>query len=66
MGEERKVAVRNIRREKNAELKSLEKEKEITEDELYKTQENIQKITDKFIELVDDLGERKSKEILEL
>ena len=66
MGEERKVAVRNIRREKNEELKSLEKEKEITEDELYKTQENIQKITDKFIELVDDLGERKSKEILEL
>lgn len=66
MGEERKVAVRNIRREKNEELKSLEKEKEITEDELYKTQENIQKITDKFIELVDELGERKSKEILEL
>ena len=44
----------------------IEKEKEITEDELYKTQENIQKITDKFIELVDELGERKSKEILEL
>lgn len=66
IGEESKIAVRNIRREKNEEIKSLEKKKEITEDELYKAQERIQKITDKFIELLDEIAERKSKEILEI
>lgn len=66
MGEECKIAVRNVRRENNEEIKSLEKKKEITEDELYKAQEQIQKITDKFIGLVDEIEERKSKEILEI
>jgi ribosome recycling factor len=66
MGEECKIALRNVRREKNEEIKSLEKKKEITEDQLYKGQEKVQKITDKFVKLVDELGERKSKEILEL
>ena len=48
-GEEAKVSVRNIRRDGNDELKALEKSKEITEDESKGAQENIQKLTDKFI-----------------
>jgi len=66
MGEDCKIAIRNIRRDKNDEIKTLEKKKEISEDQFYKAQEQIQKITDRFVKMVDELGERKKKEILEL
>jgi len=66
MGEDNKVAVRNIRRDANEMLKELKKEKEITEDELYRSQEEVQKITDQFISQVDELCTAKETEILEI
>jgi ribosome recycling factor len=63
--EEYKVAVRNIRRDANDFLKGLKKEGEISEDDAYKAQEEIQKITDDYIKKIDDLYQEKEKEILE-
>ena len=66
MGEESKVAVRNLRREANDELKKLEKAHVITEDELKKALDDIQKATDKTIKEIDDIVAAKDKEILEV
>ena len=65
-GEEAKISIRNIRRDANENLKKLEKEKEITEDELKKATENVQKLTDKFVDAVDKRCEIKEKEIMEI
>ena len=65
MAEENKVAIRNIRREANEMLKDLKKEKEISEDEQFKAQEDVQKKTDDYIKKVDERIEVKEKEILE-
>jgi ribosome recycling factor len=64
--EEAKVAVRNIRRDANEELKKLEKEKHISEDVVKKSQDEIQKITDSYITKVDDVLANKEKEIMEV
>jgi ribosome recycling factor len=64
--EESKIGVRNIRRESNEELKKLEKDAHISEDEVKKEHEEIQKITDSFIKKIDDLLEHKEKEIMEV
>jgi ribosome recycling factor len=64
--EEAKVAVRNIRRDANEDLKKLEKEKHISEDEVKKAQDEIQKITDSHITRVDDVLSNKEKEIMEV
>ena len=66
MSEDNKVAIRNIRRDANEMLKDLKKEKEITEDDLYRSQEEVQKATDQFISQVDELCAAKEKEILEI
>jgi ribosome recycling factor len=66
MGEESKIAVRNLRREANDELKKLEKAHEITEDELKKALDDIQKYIDKTIKEIDDIVIAKDKEILEV
>jgi ribosome recycling factor len=66
MSEENKVAIRNIRRDANEMLKDLKKEKEITEDDLYRSQEEVQKTTDQFISQVDEICTAKEKEILEI
>ena len=66
MSEENKVAIRNIRRDVNEMLKDLKKEKEITEDDLYRSQEEVQKTTDQFISQVDELCAAKEKEIIEI
>ncbi|MBR3664524.1 MAG: ribosome recycling factor [Desulfovibrio sp.] len=65
-GEEAKISIRNIRRDANESLKKLEKDKEITEDELKKATENVQKLTDKFVEAVDKRCAAKEKEIMEI
>ncbi|MEW5721654.1 MAG: ribosome recycling factor [Thermodesulfobacteriota bacterium] len=65
MAEESRVALRNIRREANEMLKDLKKDKEISEDELFRAQEDVQKITDEFINKVDERVKEKEKEILE-
>ena len=62
--EEFKVRLRNERRDANDKLKKLEKEGEITEDDLKKAQDNVQKMTDKYTKEVDVLLEVKEKDIL--
>lgn len=62
--EEAKVAVRNVRRDANDDLKKLEKNGEITEDDLRGYSEDIQKLTDEFIAKVDETAKEKEKEIL--
>ncbi len=64
--EETKVAIRNIRRDSNETIKELKKEKEISEDQQTKAQEETQKITDDFIKKVDAVSATKEKEILEI
>jgi ribosome recycling factor len=63
--EDSKIALRNHRREANEMLKELKKESEVSEDEMYKYQEKVQKITDEFIEKIDNIENEKEKEILE-
>jgi ribosome recycling factor len=65
MGEEGRVAIRNIRREANERLKAQEKKKEISEDDLRKGLDQIQDLTDRYIEQLEDLLAKKEKEILE-
>ena len=63
--EEHKVAVRNIRRDSNDLLKGLKKDGDISEDDAFRAQDQVQKITDKYIMLIDDISKEKEKEILE-
>ncbi len=65
-GEECKVAIRNVRREFNDQLKHLEKKHEISEDDSRKGQDQIQKVTDKFIEEVDTVTQAKEKDVMEV
>lgn len=65
MSEESKIAVRNQRREANEMLKELKNEKEISEDEMYRAQEQVQKVTDEFIHSLDEVTAQKEKEIME-
>jgi len=64
--EEARVAVRNIRRDINEEIKKLEKEKHISEDDTKKSLEEVQKLTDSFIKKIDEILEHKEKEIMEV
>jgi ribosome recycling factor len=64
--EEAKVAVRNVRRDANEELKRLEKDKHVSEDIVKKSQEEIQKLTDSYISKVDEVVANKEKEIMEV
>jgi ribosome recycling factor len=66
MAEEHKVAIRNIRRDANEMIKDLKKEKEISEDEQFRGQEETQKITDDFINKIDKTYNAKEKEVLEI
>jgi ribosome recycling factor len=63
--EEYKVAVRNIRRDTNELLKSFKKDGDISEDEAFKAQDKVQKMTDEHIEKIDAISKEKEKEILE-
>lgn len=63
-GEAAKVAIRNIRRDANEMLKKLGKSDDVSEDEIKDLQDQVQKLTDKYIKEVDGLVEVKSKEIL--
>jgi ribosome recycling factor len=63
-GEQGKVAIRNIRRDANSDIKGLLKEKEISEDEARGGEDGIQKITDKYIAEVDSLIEAKEQDLL--
>lgn len=64
--EEAKVAIRNIRRDSNEELKKLEKEKHLSEDDAKKSHDEIQKLTDSYILKVDEVLKHKENEIMEV
>lgn len=65
-GEAAKVAIRNVRRDANNDLKTWLKDKKVTEDEERRAQEDIQKLTDKFIAEVDKVLAVKEKELMEI
>ena len=65
-GEETKVHLRNIRREGNEELKRLQKESKLTEDDLRKAEAEVQKLTDQHVQKVDQILQKKEEEILEV
>jgi ribosome recycling factor len=64
--EDARVSIRNIRRSSNDDLKDFEKEKMISEDELAHGESEIQKMTDKYIADIEEMGKSKEKEILEV
>jgi len=64
--EEAKVAIRNVRRDVNEALKKLHTAKEISEDDLHKAQEDVQKTTDNFVKKADAVLVEKEKEIMEI
>ncbi len=66
MGDEAKVAVRNIRREANDASKKMKKDGQMTEDELKASDKLIQDLTDKYVKVIDEVTAKKSKELLEI
>lgn len=64
--EEGRVAVRNVRRDTIRDLRDFEHEKLISEDDLKRGEEEIQKLTDRMVETIDEIGDRKQKEIMEV
>jgi ribosome recycling factor len=66
MGETSKVSVRNIRRDTIDQLRKMEKDKGLSEDESHKLQQEVQKVTDSFIERIGELVEAKEQEIMEI
>lgn len=65
MVEATRVAIRNIRRDMNEKLKKMEKDKTLSKDDLFKLQEDVQKMTDKYIALSETIYSEKEKEILQ-
>ena len=63
-GENAKVAIRNIRRDANDAIKKQNKDGELSDDELKNLEEKVQKLTDKYVDKVDQAVEEKTKEIL--
>ena len=64
--DEHKVAIRNVRRDAHDKLRDREKKKEISEDELKRSSERLQKLTDRYIDEIDKVGKSKELEILEV
>jgi len=64
--EEARIAVRNCRRDAIDELRKGERDKQVSEDDVKRAQDRLQKLTDTFIAQVDDVGKRKESEVLEI
>jgi ribosome recycling factor len=64
--EEARVAVRNVRRDTLDDLRDFEKEKIISEDDFYRAKDDLQELTDTYIEKIDQVGQRKEQEIMEV
>jgi len=64
--EQGKVAVRNIRRDGLNDIREFEREKMITEDELHRGIDSLQELTDKYIKKIEEIGELKEAEIMEV
>jgi ribosome recycling factor len=65
-GEDAKIAIRNVRRDTNDHLKREQKEKKMSEDQMHDAEEEVQKLTDEHIKLIDDTLKHKEKEIMEV
>ena len=63
-GEDAKVALRSIRRDANEKIKALKKDGHISEDEVKKAEDNVQKVTDKFVKEIDTIIAAKEKEVM--
>jgi len=66
MAEENKVAIRNIRRDAISGFKKMEKDKQLTEDDLRYYEDEVQKLTDKYIEKIDEIFHEKEKDIMHI
>ncbi|MBQ8351802.1 MAG: ribosome recycling factor [Clostridia bacterium] len=66
MGEEAKVAIRNLRRDANDKIKDMKKKSEMTEDEAKASEKSCQDLTDKYIKEIDRVTDAKNKEIMEI
>ena len=66
MGEDAKVAIRNIRRDANDKIKALKKNSEMTEDEAKSSDKSVQDLTDKYVKEIDTITAAKTKEIMEI
>ena len=64
--EESRIAVRNIRRDAHNDMREFEKEKLISEDDLKRGEDDLQKLTDKYVEEIAELGRKKEEEIMEV
>ncbi|MBM3252882.1 MAG: ribosome recycling factor [Candidatus Omnitrophica bacterium] len=65
MAEDSRISIRTIRRDANEHVKKLQKDSKITEDDSFKTQEDIQKLTDRYVEKIEQILKDKEKEIME-
>ncbi len=66
MGEDAKVAIRNVRRDANDKCKDMKKKSEMNEDEQKQSEKTVQDLTDKYIKIIDDVTAKKDKEIMEI
>ncbi|WP_395377075.1 ribosome recycling factor [Marinicella sp. W31] len=66
ISENAKVAVRNIRRDTNQQIKNMLNDKEITEDDLHRQEKQVQDVTDEFVKQIDDIVAEKEKELMEI
>jgi len=64
--EEGRGAIRNLRRGGLKDLEALGKKKEISEDDLYRAKEDLQELTDQYVKKLDEIGEQKQAEIMEV
>jgi ribosome recycling factor len=64
--EEGRIAVRNLRRDALQDLKEFEKEKMISEDDFYWGKDKVQELTDEFVETIDEIGQHKEAEVMEI
>jgi ribosome recycling factor len=64
--EEARIAIRNLRRDALKDLQEFEKEKMISEDEFFRAKDEVQALTDEYIEKIDEIGQRKEEEVMEV
>ena len=64
--EEARIALRNLRRDALKDLQEFEKEKMISEDDFFRAKDEVQELTDEFVEKVDEIGKRKEEEVMEI
>jgi ribosome recycling factor len=64
--EEGRIAIRNLRRDALQDLKEFEKEKMISEDDFFRGKDDVQDLTDEFVQQIDEIGKRKEEELMEI